>query len=169
MVIHKILGPGPPQEWGKTPQRKPILNTGQMPTTLSQLNEARATTSITARLCTSVNLAFFWKLLKVYILNSGPDYPRNPQHRPEMLGTGGPGPPKNSPTVEPRIKSTKSATHVVRNPNVHDTHVCVSLSTEYPQPQRRLTTRRFEPWSPSKYCRVTSRWAQLTTHVHNPS
>ncbi len=33
--------------------------------------------------------------------------PRTPKNRPEMAGTSGPGPPKNSPTVEPRIKSTK--------------------------------------------------------------
>ncbi len=26
--------------------------------------------------------------------------PRGPQNRPEMDGTGGPGPPKNNPTVE---------------------------------------------------------------------
>ncbi len=38
--------------------------------------------------------------------NSGPD-PRDPQDRPILPGTGGPGPHKNSPTVEPCVKITK--------------------------------------------------------------
>ncbi len=40
------------------------------------------------------------------MFDSGPD-PPDPPNRPEMTGNVGPGPPKNSPTVEPRIKNTK--------------------------------------------------------------
>jgi hypothetical protein len=48
-----------------------------------------------------------WQLFKLYMFYSGPDPPRTPQNRPKMTGAGGPGPPQNSPTVEPRIKNDK--------------------------------------------------------------
>ncbi len=37
------------------------------------------------------------------MFNSGPD----PEDPPKSAGTGGPGPPKNNPTVEPRMQNTK--------------------------------------------------------------
>ncbi len=72
------------------------------------------------------NVAAFWELLQIYILNSGPGPPGLPPNRPEMTGTGGPGPPKNNPTVEPQITNTK------HRPKVSQTRYCTKE-----QPSRR--------------------------------
>ncbi len=64
---------------------------------------------------TSQRDGFCLKLSKIYLFSSGPD-PPDPQNRPKMTGTDGPGPPNKQPngrTANSKYKMSSKARQLI--------------------------------------------------------